>query len=51
MEEYRLEKTDCKERHRAALEQWQLDKQQYTRDKAAYDVHKAQLKLDSLQSQ
>jgi len=50
VEDHRVEKVACKERHQAALVQWQLDKEQYKVNKAAYDVHKAQQKLNSLQN-
>ena len=48
IESWKQDKQRAAEDHQQAVAQWRLDLEQYKRDKAAYDVFKAQQKLNSL---
>lgn len=48
IETWAQEKQQAKEQHQEAVAQWRLDLEQYKQDKAAYEVYKAQQKLNAL---
>jgi len=50
MQVWEQEKRRAKEEHQTAVTQWRLDLEQYKINKAAYDVFKAQEKLNRLSS-